>query len=338
MKQHTKTACQKLVSLYRWFISGIWFVNIVRQIIVTGGNIAESAFLLATLWVIINAVGHSLLLWFMPIHAIELFNFLSAIAFSALPELIIIPVIITCFSHWSTAYKYKSRISTVWGVLYSIPAAFFLVMTVFTITTFVSTGGTHFVPADGIQLVIRCLSGWLYAVVNMLFQKLGEPHYASKLTERDTEIERLKAEMSKLKTDYSTEKQNLLASHSHEIENLTLLLKTQSEQVNRLAEKATSLELRGLEYYPNVTTEWLNQGIKTVTVDEIVRITGHSRRRINAAKLETDRRNSKLIRVSSIIEWLKIAPLPETPVPSNGHSNGHKEGDTDPLELQALTI
>ena len=265
---------QKLISFYKGFVSGMWFVSIVRQVIVTSGNIAESAFLAATLWIITNAVTHTLLTWYISAHTIELINYLSVIAFSALPELIIIPVVIICLSHWIVAINHKSKISATWAILYTIPAVFFLVLTIIAITRFVSTGGTNFIPASGPELVIRCLSGWFYAVINMLFKKIGEPHYASKLTDRDTEISQLKAEIDKLVADYSTEKQNLLTSHIAEIENLTLLLKTSTQQVNQLAERASTLELRGLENYQKVVEEWLNRGVKTVTVEEIMAVTG----------------------------------------------------------------
>jgi hypothetical protein len=91
-----------------------------------------------------------------------------------------------------------------------------------------------------------------------------------------------------------------------------------------------------------VTAEWLNQGIKTVALEDIVRVTGHSRQRINGAltsgKLKTDRRNSKLIRVSSVIEWLKTLPAPSVETfqfHGNGNSHSH---DTDPLLLPVLSI
>jgi len=330
------TAFQKMKAFPRAFISGMWIVDIMRQVIVTGGNIAESCFLLATLWVIINAVAHTLLTWFIPVRIIELINYLAVIAFSALPELIIIPVVIICFSHWVTSYKQKSKVSFTWGVLYTIPASFFLVMTILAITTFVSTGGTHLVPASGIQLVIRCLAGWLYAVVNMLFQRLGEPHYASKFEALETVIDSQRDEMENLQRNFETTLNEMrdnfkmiIESKQTEIDRFQNLLTSQSEQVKRLAEKASSLELRGLENYPKVISEWIERGVKTVSIEDILSVTGQSKRRINNAKLQRHSRNKDLIMVSSVIDWLKNAPLPEVPIISNGHAIS----DTDPLGL-----
>src|SRR2546430_8684766 len=140
MKHRLKGYCQRAYAGYNWLISGKPLVSFVRQLTITSGNIAESAFLLATLWVITNAVAHTLLTWFMSIRLIELFNYFAVIAFSALPELIAIPIIVVCFTHWCTAVKRKDKVACVWAILYSIPTTVFVVMTIWAITSFVSTG------------------------------------------------------------------------------------------------------------------------------------------------------------------------------------------------------
>lgn len=309
---------QRIADLYKTFISGMWFVSIMRQVVITGGNIAESAFLLATLWVIINAVAHTLLTWFMPAQMIELLNYLAVVAFSALPELIIIPVIITCFTHWSCAVKQKNKVSITWAILYSIPAVFFLVLTIWAITRFVSTGGSVFVAASGIELIIRCLSGWMYAVVNMLFQKLGEPHYASRMTEKDAEIERLNDDLERLKLENESELNAIKAAYSIEREELLIELNSQNQQINKLSERASSLNREPLLNYPIVAIDWVENGKRTVSIDELISATGVTKQKIAAAirsgKLQKDNRNKDLIRVSSVVEWLKSIPVIETSI------------------------
>lgn len=330
--------------VYRWFISGIWFVNIVRQIVVTGGNIAESAFLLATLWVIVNAVAHKLLTWIMPTHIIELINYLSVIAFSALPELIIIPVTIICLTHWFEAIQRKSKVSATWALCYTIPTVVFFVMTIAAITTFVSTGGSTLVPIDGPQLVVRCLAGWMYAVVNMLFKKLGEPHYASNmqglktaLTQKQEEIQQLKSQFEQTliakQNEFEYQLSEVTYHSKNQIEHFQNLLDTQNEHVKKLSERAFSLERNGLENFPKVVSELIDQDVKTVSVDRLSELTGISKRRINANKsLQRHSRNRDLIMVNSVIEWLKAMPLSEI----QSLSNGHMEYHTDPLGLPIL--
>jgi len=308
----------KFKKAWQYIFNGHFIVSFVRWVVVTGGNIAESAFLLATLWVTVNAVAHTLLTWFMPVRMIELLNYLSVIAFSALPELIIIPVIGVCFSHWVLFKQHKNRSACTWGILYTIPTIVFLIMTILTITMFVSTGGTHFVPATGWQLVVRCLSGWMYAAVNMLFQKLGEPHYASLMTKKDAEIKRLNAELEQLKLENETELNELKSSYSIEREELLIELNSQNEQINQLSERASSLSREPLLNYPIVAIDWMENRKRTVSIDELIAATGVTKQKIAAAirsgKLQKDNRNKDLIRVSSVIEWLKSIPIIETSI------------------------
>ena len=83
-------ACIDLVtSLFHYITSGKWVVDLVRWMITTGGTIAESAFLLATVYVTTNTVAHTLVTWILPDRVISTLNQVSVIAFSVLPELII---------------------------------------------------------------------------------------------------------------------------------------------------------------------------------------------------------------------------------------------------------
>lgn len=299
-----------------YIFNGHFIVSLVRWMTVTSGNVGESAFLLATLWVIVNAVGHVLLTWMLSTHTIELINYLALIAFSALPELMIIPVIATCFSHWVLFSQEKNKSACVWAILYTIPSVIFLIMTILTITMFVSTGGNSFAMASGWQIVIRCLSGWMYAAVNMLFQKLGEPHYASRMTTKDAEIERLKAELERQKTEIETELNGIKSAYSIERHELLIELNSRNEQINQLAERASSLNREPLLNYPIVAIDWMENGKRTVSIDELISATGVTRQKIASAirsgKIQKDNRNKDLLRVSSVVEWLKTVPLPAT--------------------------
>jgi len=347
----------------------MWVVNIVRQIVITGGNIAESLFLLATLWVITNAVAHTLVTWILSNHDIELVNNLSTVAFGALPELILISVICTCYNHWSVTCKRKSIASGIWATLYTLPALFFVVITVSAITTFVSTKGTQTIPMDSSWLVIRCLSGWCYAVVNMLFKKLGEPHYASQfeslgaaLTRKQEEIERLTSHFENalqtansnftiaMQSKQSEFEYQINTVVAREIERLQNLLEAKSLQVEKLSERASSLERDELASYPKVRSLWVEKAKRTVSIDEIAEVTGLSKQRIRSAitsgKIVRDNRNKDVFRVASVVEWLKSIPAEKTttsgplsvtkseqhtdPLPA---TNGHRKKDTQPLEL-----
>lgn len=127
-------------------------------------------------------------------------------------------------------------------------------------------------------------------------------------------------------------------------------------------------------HYPKVGDCWLSQGVKSVTVDEIVEVTKQSKRRVQyqvGRSLKTTPRNAERILIDSVIAWLKTAPIPEqtsglgetsavgktAKLPTtgdlskgqvnevkkadqsdgqNGHSNGHSETQS-PLDFPELT-
>jgi hypothetical protein len=65
---------------------------------------------------------------------------------------------------------------------------------------------------------------------------------------------------------------------------------------------------------PGVYMEWLSQSIKSVTIPEIVAVTGQSKRRVvyqvGKALKQTSRNENKIL-VSSVIDWLGSMPMPE---------------------------
>jgi hypothetical protein len=62
--------------------------------------------------------------------------------------------------------------------------------------------------------------------------------------------------------------------------------------------------------YPKVESSWLAKNKKSATMEEIRQVTGHSKRRLNRAPFQRSSRNKELIRISSVIDWLKTAPDP----------------------------
>jgi len=305
----------KFKKAWKYIFNGHFMVSFVRWMTLTGGNVAESAFLLATLWVTINAVAHPLLAQILPTTTIEVVNYLAITAFSIVPELIIIPLIITCYSHWSLFVRRRNKSALLWSVLFTVPALVFLVVTVTTIASFVSAKGTIDIQLNGAQLVIRCLSGWWFSTVNMLFAQAGKQQYADMLDSKDEEIKRLEEKIKRQKLENEAELNELKSGYSIQVEELLIQIKEQNQQLNRLSERASSLSRDTLENYPIVAIDWVENGKRTVSIDELIAATRISKQKIAAAirsgKLQKDNRNKDLIRVSSVIEWLKSMPMPE---------------------------
>src|SRR5205807_1368747 len=144
-----------------------WVVDLARWLIDTGGNIAESAFLLATVYVTINTVAHMLVAWVLPQNVILTLNQVSVIAFSVLPELIIFAAIKVTFDHFKMAFATKRIDAWAWAIAYVLPTIVFLFLTVATISSFVSVEAisVNAPQATGLMLVVRCLAGWSYGML-----------------------------------------------------------------------------------------------------------------------------------------------------------------------------
>jgi len=226
MPTQLNTAKQKVSSLFQFVTSGQVIVSFVRWLVTTGGTIAESAFLLATLWVTVNNVAHLIVSWVLPENVIQILNQVSVIAFSVLPELIIFAAIKITFDHWQLYYRSREKMALAWAIAYTPFTITFAVMTVLVLSSFVSVQATSNVSpqATGAMLVIRCLAGWGYGVVQMLFASLGKQGYAgtfeklnsiirsrnSTLAERDSTIAGLQESVTLLEEKANAQEREIV--------------------------------------------------------------------------------------------------------------------------------
>lgn len=201
MYQWIDTTIKRLSTAVTYLTSGQFVVDLVRNLVKTAGNMAESAFLLATIYVTINNVAHLLVTWIFPPAYIAVANQISVIAFSVLPELIVASAILTTYDHWSMYAQTKRRDALVWSCAYTLPTTIFAVMTIITLSSFVDVQSTANISptATGWMLVTRCLAGWTYALAQMIYSQRGKVGYSS-------HIKKLKGDIDILKTDLSTSK------------------------------------------------------------------------------------------------------------------------------------
>ncbi len=106
---------------------------------------------------------------------------------------------------------------------------------------------------------------------------------------------------------------------------LTSLLQTAPEYFDETRQNSGPIQINAAllavtKNYPRVVSEWLANNRKTVTLEEIIEVTGHTKRRLNKAPLRRSSRNPELVLLTSVIEWLKTAPLP-------GSQNGSLSGE-----------
>jgi len=240
--------------LFHYLFTGKWIVDLVRWLIETGGNVAESAFLLATVYVTINTVAHVLVTWLLPATLIVTFNQVSVIAFSVLPELIIFAAIKVTFDHFKMALSTRRFDAWAWALAYVLPTSVFLFLTILTISSFVSVeaSSVNAPQATGPMLVTRCLAGWSYGMLQILFAKIGHEGYrnlfdrlrleisalSDMLQARDASITDLQADLVLLKEQNAHQERELIDAR------IALATKkvTRHEQSDLAEQKSTSDE------------------------------------------------------------------------------------------------
>jgi hypothetical protein len=163
-------------SVLGFFLNGHAVVKAGHWVVMTAGRIAETALLFATLWItavniapdfitqLAGGAGH-----------VSTLNALSLMAFSLLPEIIVFSAIVITYEHWQRFFRDRraSNPAWVWGSLYTLPTGTFLIMTVVTLGSFVSRDGAA-AHITGVAIVIRCLAGWFYALVELIYITLGK--------------------------------------------------------------------------------------------------------------------------------------------------------------------
>ncbi len=157
-----------------FFIDGHAIVALGHWLVVTAGRIAETALLLATLWVTAANVAPDLVTGALGSPMVQMISGLALIAFSLLPEIIVFSAIVTSFQHWQKFFRDRRAANAewLWGILYTLPTGMFIALTVITISSFVTSEGAV-AHATGVALVARCLSGWFYSLVELVAASLG---------------------------------------------------------------------------------------------------------------------------------------------------------------------
>ena len=319
----------------------------------------------------INSSVHPMVLTMMSEQKSVQLSYIATTIFTALPELIVAMALVTTINHCKNIRRERKCWYTwVWPILFGLPSMVFLYISIMTVSC--SVLKVNYVMPDW-GIVSRALAGYTFAIVYLLYEKLGEPCYASErkameqtiadqkmemeqanekaqraLAEKQSEIKQVTSRfeealktansnftiaMQSKQSEFEYQIKAIVEEGKNRIEHLQNLLETKSMQVEKLSERASSLEREELAFYPKVQSLWIEKAKRTVSIDEIVDVTGLSKQRIRAAitggKIARDNRNKELFRVSSVVEWLKTIPV-------NGTSNGRN--DTDPLALPVFTI
>lgn len=295
----------RLKTIGKSLVHFTWIRRAFYWLIMTAGTISEGAFLAASLWMSLNSSIHDFIRLFLSEQATIHISELATAAYVGLPECILFSASITVIGHIRVFLldRKKNKSSLLWGILYGLPTLVFLVLSLFTLGSAVLS--VHF-QMPGVLIVARAIAGYLYGFVAFLHWQLGTQQEVDRLKEKDDQISQL-VEQSKVS--------------ALQINTLKADLEGQKRAIEeeKAARKQALLELQrtddmALQAYGDECINWLRSGIKTASVDEITRFTGHSKRKVTNAisgtNLQVSPRNKELVLVSSLVQWLKNTPPP----------------------------
>lgn len=311
-------------NIWHGLVTWEWTKRLLFWIIVSAGTMSELAFLLASLWMSVNANVHPFIVHTLHISEDTSTNitYLATTAYVALPECIVALAVITTIGHVRmVVYNPRDFWPWVWSILCGLPAVFFLILSMITLSNAVANV-TFTMPVGWV--VVRANAAFIYAFSSLLYLWMGKKQEKDRLVEKDEltaqrsqEYELKLAEMERNLSakiaDLAGENQRLQGVIEQQNRDLDARKKQQSELQNALNKSSRA----GLQAYSQECQEWLTSGIKTALPDEISRFTGHSKRKVNnaiaAGKLQVSPRNKSLVLVHSLVEWLEQNPPSSEP-------------------------
>lgn len=325
----------------RSIITWEWTKKLLHWIIISAGTMSECVFLIASLWVSINANVHTFVLLFINEDTTKHITELATTAYVALPECIVGLAVVVTLSHIRMVmYNRRDFRAYIWSGLYGLPTLVFLVLSLVTLGNAVNNINFQM---PGYLVVTRALAGYMFAFTSLLYTQVGMPQEKDRLAKKDTMLAELRAEkdteISDLRLemgDKISQLESLARQLNEKLESETTRLNAIISQQNQdlqktkrqndeLVNAVNKSSEDALQAYSAECIDWLKSEPKSVNVEEITRFTGHSKRKVSnandAGKFKHPGRNKELILKSSLVEWLELNP----PTPAK------QEQDTGPI-------
>jgi hypothetical protein len=310
-----------------------WAKQLLSWLIISAGTMSECAFVLASLWICINASVHSFVLMVLSQQETQVLVDLAATAYVGLPELILPLAVVTTLGHVRRAFYDKSDYTAyIWAFLFAVPTALFLTLSVCTLGFSIANAAFQ-LPMP--LIIARGVAGYWYALTSLLYVQLGKPQEVDRLqavrNEKDFEIVQLRNELQARIDQLQRENGDL----RKELDTNRALLHDTIMRNAELQNTVNKSSEAALDAYSEECKTWLRSGIKTATVDEISRYTGHSKRKISNAiergNLAVSPRNRDLVLINgpsnSLLRWLEMNPPKVDDAPRFRVVNGDYSGE-----------
>jgi len=161
-------------SVMGFFFNGHFLVKTTQWAVRVSGYVAESALLVAVLWMSATSVAPGLVELFMSEQAMQYFVWLSLVILALIPELILANAVVSVIWHWyRVRLQPKNIVGWAWALLFSVPTCFFFYLTWVTIANLANHHG-NFVQATTDIVNLRCLAGWIYGLLSLVYAGVGK--------------------------------------------------------------------------------------------------------------------------------------------------------------------
>lgn len=241
-----------------------WTKKLLHWLIISAGTISECAFLIASLWMSVNASVHPLVLLFIDDTTSQHLTELATAAYVALPELILGLAFVTTIGHvrlW--LYNRRNYSAAIWTVLYGLPTLVFLVLSLITLGCSVTS--VNFRLPEPL-IVVRALAGYMFAFTSLLYTQLGVPQEKDKLQKKDDLLAVLRQEKDAMIAELSgknAQLQEIVQRQNAELqEQKELLAESKNTQLELPEEKSDAVNIAEPE-----------QSLSDPTTDEHVTVT-----------------------------------------------------------------
>lgn len=304
---------ERVISILDNILHWKWTEGLLYWIVYSAGTFSGLAFLIASIWMSMNAADHEFVRMFLSEKQTLNCSYWAMSAYVILPVCILPLAAITTYRHVRTWIYLGEWVcsSTLWCLLYGLPTLMFLIIDICIIG---NSNNVHYTLPSPL-VTGRSIMAYSYGLTAIIYHYVGKKQEVDRLNEKDVFIDQLEEKVRLL----IQEKEEIIAKGQEQIAILRLEVakakaawETEQKQKANLQKEINIAHESALEAYGEEVKNLLTGDDKTVSIESIMQLTGHPRRTITNAirgrKLAVSSRNKELVLISSLSEWLKETP------------------------------
>ncbi len=158
---------------FSFVFNGHIIVYSSRWVIRVCGYVAEGALLFAVLLISACSVAPKFVELFISASLMQYLVWLALIVLALIPEVILFNAVVDAIGHWIVVKnRRRDPVAWCWAILMTVPTVLFFFLTAATLNTLTTNGG-NVVQASTTMLGLRCFTGWMYGLLQMVYAGVG---------------------------------------------------------------------------------------------------------------------------------------------------------------------